>query len=143
MGRTEYVVFGTWGCGSSDLDRYTSAIVLLCGALFSFGLIVFSPEMGLGEWMNIAFEDDKLRMVDWGLELYHHGSVGGHPGRSRTKPDSLYLGSRSVQRYMSVSSEREAAKSIWTQCRPVLFASLLFFALGTALYVFSKTSRHA
>jgi Na+/proline symporter len=43
-----------------------------------------------------------------------------------------------VQRYMSVSSQRKAAQSIWTNAGLSFFATILFFGMGTALYVFYK-----
>jgi Na+/proline symporter len=41
-----------------------------------------------------------------------------------------------VQRYMSVSDEKRAAKSIWTNAIAVIPATLIFFGLGAALFVF-------
>ena len=43
-----------------------------------------------------------------------------------------------VQRYMSVSSEKKAAQSIWTNAGLSFFATVLFLSVGTALYVFYK-----
>jgi Na+/proline symporter len=39
---------------------------------------------------------------------------------------------------MSVSSEKKAAQSIWTNAGLSFFATVLFFAVGTSLYVFYK-----
>jgi Na+/proline symporter len=41
-----------------------------------------------------------------------------------------------VQRYVTTSSEKEAAKSLWMNIVMVLVGSAIFFALGTALFVF-------
>jgi Na+/proline symporter len=43
-----------------------------------------------------------------------------------------------VQRYMSVPSYQDARRSIWTNVVAVIPASLLFFGVGTGLFVFYK-----
>jgi Na+/proline symporter len=44
-----------------------------------------------------------------------------------------------VQRYLTTRDEKQAGRSIWTNAILVVPATLLFFAVGTALYVFYKT----
>ena len=44
-----------------------------------------------------------------------------------------------VQRYLTTQDEKQAAKSIWVNGLLALPTGLLFFGLGTALYVFFKT----
>ena len=41
-----------------------------------------------------------------------------------------------IQRYLTTPSQKEAARAIWTNAALTLPASLLFFGLGTALFVF-------
>ncbi len=41
-----------------------------------------------------------------------------------------------IQRYLTVSSEREARRAIWTNAVLTIPASILFFAVGTALWIF-------
>ena len=43
-----------------------------------------------------------------------------------------------VQRYMTTSDEKLAAKSIWTNAVLAIPASILFFGMGTALYAFYR-----
>ena len=40
---------------------------------------------------------------------------------------------------MTTSDEKQAARSLWLNLPMAFFGSLLFFALGTALYAFYKT----
>jgi solute:Na+ symporter, SSS family len=43
-----------------------------------------------------------------------------------------------VQRYLTTSSERNAVRSIWTNAVLTIPAVMIFFFVGTALYVFFK-----
>jgi len=45
-----------------------------------------------------------------------------------------------VQRYLTTRDETRAAKAIWTNALLAIPATLIFFSLGTALYVFYKNS---
>lgn len=112
--------------------------VLLGGALLSLLLVVFSPEIGTGEFFDTAFTDGKFQLVDAGwsytgtaLWVVILGGLG-----QTLIPYSSDQGV--VQRYMSVSSEKQAARSIWTNAGLSFFATILFFGVGTALYVFYK-----
>ena len=44
-----------------------------------------------------------------------------------------------VQRYVTTSSEKEAARSLWMNIGMVLLGSAIFFGLGTALFVFYQS----
>ena len=44
-----------------------------------------------------------------------------------------------VQRYMTTPSRRKAASAIWTNASMCIPASMIFFAVGTALFVFYKS----
>lgn len=110
--------------------------VLLGGALLSFFLIVFSPEVGLGTYLDLATSNEKFRLIDWSWD--YRGTalwviILGGLGQTLI-PYSSDQGV--VQRYMSVSDMGKAKKSIWTNAILSFFATLLFFSLGTALYVF-------
>lgn len=112
--------------------------VLLGGAMLSVALVIFNPDIGAGEFFSVASADQKFRMVDWSwnyttavLWVVILGGIG-----QTLIPYSSDQGV--VQRYMSVSSEKKAAQSIWTNAGLSFFATILFFAVGTALYVFYK-----
>jgi Na+/proline symporter len=44
-----------------------------------------------------------------------------------------------IQRYLTTPDEKQAAKSVWTNAVLTIPASVIFFGLGTALFVFYKT----
>ncbi|MEM7368951.1 MAG: sodium/solute symporter [Bacteroidota bacterium] len=110
--------------------------VLLGGALLSFFLIVLSPEIGFGTYLDLAGENDKFRMIDWSWDYTGTALwviILGGLGQTLI-PYSSDQGV--VQRYMSVSDVGKAKKSIWTNAVLSFVATLLFFSLGTALYIF-------
>ena len=112
--------------------------VLLGGALLSFLLVIFSPDVGMHEFFSVAIKDDKFRIADW--DWGYTGTafwvvVLGGLGQTLI-PYSSDQGV--VQRYMSVSSTKKAAQSIWTNAGLSFFATFLFFGVGTALYIFYK-----
>jgi SSS family transporter len=112
--------------------------VLLGGALLSLLLVLLSPDIGAGEFFSVAFTEDKFRLADWRWDYTSAVLwvvVLGGLGQTLI-PYSSDQGV--VQRYMSVSSEKKAAQSIWTNAGLSFFATLLFFSVGTALYVFYK-----
>ena len=45
-----------------------------------------------------------------------------------------------VQRYVTTPTEKEAARSLWTTMWMSVFGSMIFFALGIALYAFYKAN---
>ncbi len=112
--------------------------VLLGGALLSLILVLVNPDVGTSTFFNVAFDDHKFKMVE--LEWDYMGTalwvviLGGFA--QQLIPYSSDQGV--IQRYMSVSSRQKAANSIWTNAGLSLFATVLFFAVGTALYVFYK-----
>jgi SSS family transporter len=116
-------------------------VVLLGGALLILLITLFSIDGGLTTFFNIGLADNKFHMINWDWDW-----------RSYTVPALwvLVLGSLAqnlisytsdqavVQRYMTTATEAQAARSIWSNGILSLFSGLLFFALGTGLYVFYK-----
>jgi len=115
--------------------------VLLGGALLSFILIILNLAGGWGEFVTVGMADQKFHLINWDWSAGSFTStalwvivLGGIA--QQLVPYSSDQGI--VQRYMSVSSTKKAAQSIWTNAALSFFASLLFFGLGTGLYVFYK-----
>lgn len=113
-------------------------VVLLSGALISFAIILFGRDIDISEFVTLAMENDKFQLVNWNWDYTGTALwiiVIGGLGQSLI-PYSSDQGV--VQRYMSVSSEKEASRSIWMNAGLSFFATILFFAVGTALYIFYK-----
>jgi SSS family transporter len=116
--------------------------VLLGGAILIFILVIFKLDGGMGEFVRIASEDDKFRMVNWDWDIFSYTTAAfwviiiGALGQNLVSYGSDQA---VVQRYMTTSDTKKAAKSILTNGIMSVPAGLLFFAVGTALYVFYKS----
>jgi Na+/proline symporter len=104
----------------------------------SFAVIISGLDNGMADFFATGMSDSKFRMVEWSWDyttaVLWVVIIGGLA--QQLVPYSSDQGV--VQRYMSVSTRKKAASSIWTNAGLSFFASILFFSVGTALYVFYK-----
>ncbi|MBE3096691.1 MAG: sodium/solute symporter [Planctomycetes bacterium] len=117
--------------------------VLMGGALLCLALISFQVPGGWNGLWDAADAAGKLRVLDlrwdvvaptfWVLLL---GGVGANLVSYGT--DQAV-----IQRYLTTKDERAAAKSIWTNAILCVPSSLLFFGIGTALFVFFRSRPQA
>lgn len=122
------------------------AVVLIGGALVSFILIIVGLDGGWSEFATVAHADAKLRWADfeWGASSYMTATfwvvlISGI-GQSLIPYSSDQA---VVQRYVSTPTEEKARSAIWLNAGMSLVGTLLFFGLGTALYVFYKAQPEA
>lgn len=116
--------------------------VLLGGAILIFVFVLIRLDGGFEQFLTVAQENHKFKSVnwDWGLGSYSTAAfwvilIGGF-GQNLVS----YGSDQSIiQRYMTTSSTQKAARSILTNGLLSLPAGLLFFAMGTALFVFYKS----
>ena len=117
-------------------------IVLLGGAMIAFFMLVSGVDGGFSGFLSIAGESDKFRIANYNWDITSAqvaiwvivlGAFAQHI--------SGYTADQSVvQRYMTTPNEKAAAKSIWTNAVLSVFASVLFFGLGSALFAFYATN---
>ncbi|MHC4835226.1 MAG: sodium:solute symporter family transporter [Planctomycetota bacterium] len=115
------------------------SFVLLGGAFFSLVFIIIQIDGGIGGFMATASEHSKFHMVNWdfsstsfittALWVVVLGGIG-----QNLVPYASDMAV--VQRYMSVPDMTRAKRAIWTNAVAILPASILFFGVGTALFVF-------
>lgn len=117
--------------------------VLMGGALLSFILIVTSLDGGFSEFFAIASANQKFHVINWDFSVSSYTTAAiwvvllGSIGQNLVP----YVSDMAVvQRYMSVPDQKRAAKSIWTNAVVVIPATLIFFGLGAALFVFYKAN---
>ncbi len=114
-------------------------IVLMGGALLSLVIIIMNIDGGFGEMMKIAAADNKMHTFDFTLSLMEPTLwvviIGGFAANLISAGSDQAF----VQRYLTTKDEKSAARGIWTSALMVVPASLLFFGVGTALFVFFKT----
>jgi SSS family solute:Na+ symporter len=117
------------------------SFVLLGGALISLALIVSQVDGGFGGFVSTAAAHGKFHMVNWDFSSASFATtalwvvvLGGIAQNLVPYTSDMAV----VQRYMAVPDLGSAKKAIWTNAIAVLPASLLFFGVGTALFVFYR-----
>jgi solute:Na+ symporter, SSS family len=112
--------------------------VLLGGALATLFFIASSMNGGFGQLFSEAMQHDKFRLAipDWTITepVLWVVFVGGFLTQLVTYSSDQVV----VQRYLTTSTEKEAKKSIYTNAILVIPASLIFFSVGTALWVYYR-----
>ena len=118
------------------------AALLLGAALVSLLLIMLQTPEGLGVALATASDAGKFTMFNWTLD----------PTTAANAFWVIIIGNlfvnlvpytsdqAVVQRYLTTSSERKAAHAIWMNAALAIPSTFLFFAIGTALYVFYRAN---
>jgi len=135
---TFYTVLG--GIEAVIWSDVLQVVVLLGGAVLSLAIIAARVEGGFAGIISTAAANDKFHLAnltgDWtttALWVVILGSL-----LSQLIP---YTADQTViQRYLTTSTRSRAAKSIWTNAVLTIPASLIFFGMGTALFVFYKAN---
>ncbi len=118
------------------------SFVLMGGALLSLILIVHRVEGDLGSLVSLAAAENKLNLANWDVSAGSFATTAlwvvvlGGIGQSLVPYTSDMA---VVQRYMSVPDIGRARRAIWTNAVAIIPSSILFFAVGTALFLFYKT----
>lgn len=131
---TVYTVMG--GMEAVIWTDVIQVLVLLGGALLSIFIAIANIEGGMGTVIQVAMEQQKFKLVDWSwdyTELVFWVAIIGFFFLNLISYTSDQV---VIQRYLTVKNEEEAAKSLWTNGIITLPGILLFFGLGTVLYVF-------
>jgi SSS family transporter len=132
---TVYTVMG--GMEAVIWTDVLQVIVLVGGALISLILVAFSIDGGIAGIFTIALEDGKLNCADWNLDfttltIWVIILAWANHLIPYTSDQTV------IQRYLTTKDERASRRAIWTNAILTVPATLLFFAMGTALYVFYK-----
>ena len=112
--------------------------VLLGGALLAFYLLISGVEEGFLGFIERAGSAGKFSLANFNWDITSTqialwvivlGGIGQNIS-SYTADQAV------VQRYMTTSSKKLAARSIWTNALLSIPASILFFGIGAALFAF-------
>ena len=129
MGGVEAVIWGD----------VVQACIIVGGAFFAFVYLVLNTDGGVGGFFEIAMADDKLRLFDWSFD-YRSATfwviiIGGFANNliSLTSDQTI------IQRYLTTRDEKAAQRGILLNGLMSVCVSVVFFAIGTALYTFYKT----
>lgn len=112
--------------------------VLMGGALVAIYLLLGGIDSGWDGFLASASEGEKFNLANFHVDptdssialwVIVIGGIGQNIS-SYTSDQAV------VQRYMTTPDARMAARSIWTNAILTIPATLIFFGIGTALYVF-------
>lgn len=99
-------------------------------------------ESAVNDYLTSVFQtalaDGKLQWLHWGWDFRAQVVWVILIGGLFQNLVSYSADQAVVQRYLTTRDEKAAARSIWTNAAMVIPVSLIWFAVGTALYVFYK-----
>jgi SSS family transporter len=113
-------------------------IVLLGGALLSLILISFEITGGLGGIIDIGIAQDKFNLFNTIFDLKKPFLWTVLIGSLFANLTTYGTDQTVVQRYLTVKTQKAAAKGVWTNALMAIPATFLFFMMGTALYTFYR-----
>ena len=113
--------------------------VLVGGALISLVIVVSKVDGGTGTIVDMAVADGKLNWCTWSWDYAAPVFWVIVLGSLFQNMVSFTADQAVVQRYLTTRDEKTAANAIWTNAAITIPFGLIWFMLGTALYVFYKT----
>ncbi len=115
--------------------------ILIAGALVAFAYMVMGVDGGIGTFWDTAITHNKFTWLDFRFDLtqpvFWVVLLGGIANTLITYSSDQSV----VQRYMTTKDEKETSKSIWLNGIISVPVSIIFFLLGTGLYVFYISNR--
>ena len=132
-----YTVLG--GMKAVIWTDFLQLFVMFGGTFFTLAYIMLNLDGGAAELLSTSISDDKMKLVDWSFDptqatvwvlmfVVMFDTV-------LTFPKDQVL----MQRVLSTKSAKQAGRSVWVYAIIVLPASIMFYLIGTALYVFYKS----
>ena len=129
MGGVEAVIWGD----------VVQGLILVCGAIFAVIYLAVNTEGGVVGCIDIALDNDKLRLFDWSNSwsgaTWWVILLGGLANNliSYTSDQTV------IQRYLTTPDEKSAGRGILVNGVMSVFVSVAFYMIGTGLYTFYKT----
>jgi SSS family transporter len=115
------------------------AVILVLAAIISLTIIAMNVDGGFIGIVQTAQTDNKLfGNINWDWRTLQTTGWVILVGSMFTQMMQYTASQDVVQRYVTTKDEQAAAKSIWINAAFSLVASALFFAIGTALFVFYR-----
>lgn len=114
------------------------AVVLLGAAIFSLFLIVAHLEGTPARWWLEAASAGKLHVANWSWDLTTASIVVIVVGSLFSNLAPYTADQAVVQRYITTRDQRQAERAIWLNAWMTVPATILFFAIGTALFLFYR-----
>ena len=137
---TAYTVAG--GIEAVIWTDVLQTVVLLGGALVAF-IIIAGEVGGVGAITSAAAEQGKLNWANWNWDFTSDAILVVFIGALITSILPYTTDQANVQRCLSTPDEKSAARAIYTNAVMVIPVSVLFFGLGTALFIFYQQTPEA
>ena len=135
---TFYTVLG--GIEAVIWTDVIQVVVLMGGAIACIFVAISNIDGGVSEVISVGAEYDKFRLLDWRFdytELVFWVAIFGFFFLNLISYTSDQV---IIQRYLTVKSEKDAARSLWTNGIITLPGIFIFFGLGTTLFVYYFTN---
>ncbi len=118
---------------------FVQLIVKMGGIFFAIGFVVYMLDGGTAQLMAVAQAEHKTKLLDFSFDLTK-ATVWGFIflvlfDVVLTFPKDQVL----MQRVLSTKDDRDAGRSIWTFAAIMIPAGVLFYGVGTALYVYYQS----
>ncbi len=111
-------------------------VVLLGGAILSLFIVGSALDEGLAGVVREGYAAGKFHTFNWTWDITTTAVWVVVIGNLLANLVPYTTDQSVIQRYLTTSSEADAARSIWTNAALTIPGSLIFFFLGTAFFVF-------
>lgn len=115
------------------------AVVLMGGALVCLGLMLLRLPEGPGQLFDVAWQSGKFSLGSFGPQLGEATFWVVLVYGLTINLQNFGIDQNYVQRYVASRSDAEARKSLWLGGLLYVPVSLIFFLIGTTLWVFYAT----
>ena len=129
MGGVEAVIWG-------DVIQ---GFVLLGGAILAVIFMISGTEGGLNRVIEITVEHEKMKMFDFVFDLSRATFWVVLLGGLANNLISYSSDQAVIQRYLTTKNQKEAAKGLWFNGTMSIIISIVFYFIGTTLFVLYKT----
>ncbi|HEY0946645.1 MAG TPA: sodium:solute symporter [Opitutaceae bacterium] len=133
---TLYTVLG--GMKAVIWTDVIQVIVMIGGGLLAIGFVVHGIDGGIAEFVRIGRADGKFNTFDWRLDLTLP-TVWAFLLLELINVPTWPKDQVMMQRVLATKDDREARRSMLALAAIVIPGSVLFYGIGSALYVFYKS----
>ncbi|MBL7647915.1 MAG: sodium/solute symporter [Candidatus Hydrogenedentes bacterium] len=114
------------------------SIVLLAGAVLALYLVATNIDGGVVGAFATAVENDKFHTFNWTWDMTTTAVWVCLVGNFFAMLYPYTADQTMVQRYLSARNENDAKRAVWVNAALTIPVSVIFFGLGTALFVYFK-----
>jgi len=133
---TVYTVLG--GIEAVIWTDVLQVVVLMGGALLSVLIIAANVDGGFAAIISTGMAEAKFHTFNWTWDITMMAVWVVVVGNLFSNLLPYTADQTVIQRYLTTKDEKQAAKAIWTNGILAIPTALIFFGLGTALFVFYK-----